>query len=171
MAKSKSASAPAQARVKKKVVKKKVVKNQSGLYEFPKHRKEALKVKAAFSSAFKNVMITRDFAHFTPNKSGGKSAFHLDHVGNAKNTYDYNPSVFGNFKLTLDELLANVPPINAINFNIIELVEFKNISVRIRDGSEGKQTQVNINPDLLFHVTVNNKQKQVRMAHGMMTIR
>jgi hypothetical protein len=135
------------------------------------HRDEALKVKAAFSAAFKNIMINRGLGCFGCKNYSGVAPFMLTHVGNKKNTYNYNEKMVGNFKISLNELLDNIPLELAIDNNVISIDNFKNISVRIRDGNGERFSQVNINPDLLLTVNLNGNHKQVRLAHAMMRIK
>lgn len=146
-------------------------KKSSSSTKVPTHRDEALKVKAAFSAAFKNIMINRGLGCFGCKNYSGVAPFVLTHVGNKKNTYNYNEEMAGNFNLTLAELLENIPLKLAIDKNVISIDNFKNISVRIRNGNGKRFSQVNINPDLLLTVNLKGDQKQVRLAHAMMHIK
>lgn len=131
------------------------------------HRDLALKTKAALANGFRNFLISKGLASYVNKRSsgGGMPSFELTHVGNIKAVYTYSPEKSGDFRVTQADVIDNISPDFAFDTSKVAIATFSDISVRVRDGSGGCATQVNVNPRVKLVITTDGVRKTARLCH------
>ena len=138
-----------------------------------KYRELALKTKAAIANGFRNFLISKGLAGYNATRpSGGMAPFELTHIKNDalrgqpnKGVYTYSPQKSGDFRVTLADIIDNIAPSFAYDTNKVIITSFTDVSVRVRDGSGGCKTQVNVNPRVQLAITTDGVCKTVRLCH------
>lgn len=136
------------------------------------HRELALKTKAALANGFRNFLISKGLASYANKRSqtGGMPSFELTHVGNIKAVYTYSPEKSGDFRVTQADVIDNISPDFAFDTSKVAIATFSDISVRVRDGSGGRATQVNVNPRVKLVITTDGVRKTAKLCHTDMRI-
>jgi hypothetical protein len=129
------------------------------------HRDLALKTKAALANGFRNFLISKGLASYVNKRLYGMPSFELMHVGNIKGVYTYSPEKSGDFCVTQADVIDNISPDCAFDTSKVAIATFSDISVRVRDGSGGCATQVNVNPRVKLVITTDGVRKTARLCH------
>lgn len=127
----------------------------------------ALKVNKALNFGFRMYLVRNNMAEFVKRKAtSGNPPLVITHLNNEEGVYIYGPNEAGSFHITLNQILANIP--SSLRFTrYAKLENFKNVSLRIRRGSEGCKRQVNIHPSFEVTITINDVAKSLNVRHGM----
>lgn len=136
------------------------------------YRTKTMKIKTALVVGFKNFMIRSSLAKYADKPKGvrGIGSFSIKHSDNKGGVYKYGPNEAGDMKVTLNDIVSNIPKIHLNNLRRGTITNFTNVSVRIRSNKQGKAVQVNIHPAFTAEVTVDSKPRSCRVSHSAVVL-
>lgn len=105
------------------------------------HRKLALDTKYAIVAGFRNYLNANNLEKYIAIRQR-KTGVHI-----------FSPEGIDDYKVTLNDIVANIPENIAIDTEKVIIDKFDHISLRIRKGSGKSSNQININPKMTMTVT------------------